>query len=171
MDTREVLLSNMKSYRDDLELIVSGDAYKLQGCDDPMTADQVWGKLLAIRGADEFIDILLDVETADDVKKVAKLLDENIEALIDKGYIEQFDLYDYLADNALDMDFTIGSDGKFKSGIITLACGGPGIWIDTRGAGHMIGAWSNTEASIPISMVLSAALEEYLEQSYESVKG
>ena len=170
-DTRKMLLDMMKSYKNDLELIVCNCAYKLKDYSEPLTANQAWEKLLSEHGADEFIDILVDVSDADDVNMIPELLDNDIDALIDKGYMEYFDLYDYFADNALDMDFTIGSDGKFKSGTITLVCGGPGIWIDTKGSGYIVGSWGGTEESIPLSSNLAATIDEYLEETYKNIKG
>src|SRR5690606_17547859 len=46
---------------------------------------------------------------------------------------------DYLTD-ALDIEYRVGSDGRFKSGKILITFGGPNAWIDTD-TGELIVAW------------------------------
>jgi hypothetical protein len=44
---------------------------------------------------------------------------------------EQLSAYDYLQD-ALDIEYIIGSDGNYRGARVLVAFGGPNIWIDTK---------------------------------------
>ena len=58
----------------------------------------------------------------------------------EKGMDDQeFGAFDYLQD-ALDIEYRVGSDGQYRSAKILVAFGGPNIWIDT-GRKKIIGAW------------------------------
>jgi hypothetical protein len=53
--------------------------------------------------------------------------------------------FDWLQD-ALDMEFTISSDGEFLGARILVAFGGPNIWVDTRW-NKVEGSWWTDSAS------------------------
>jgi hypothetical protein len=44
---------------------------------------------------------------------------------------EQLNAYDYLQD-ALDIEYIIGSDGDYRGARVLVAFGGPNIWVDTK---------------------------------------
>lgn len=71
--------------------------------------------------------------------------------------------FDYLY-SALDIEFRVGSDRKYKSGEILVAFGGPNIWIDTKRE-KVIGAWwsDHFETSFTDRIGLDNALEELYE--------
>ncbi len=45
--------------------------------------------------------------------------------------VQPMSVYDYIHD-ALDIEYTIGSDGSYLGARVLVAFGGPNIWIDTR---------------------------------------
>lgn len=58
---------------------------------------------------------------------------------------EQITAYDWLQD-ALDIEYRVGSDGVYRSARVLVAFGGPNIWIDT-GTNTVDGAWWGDRAS------------------------
>lgn len=77
--------------------------------------------------------------------------------------LEQVSMYDWLED-ALDYEFTIGSDRNFRGCRVMLTCGGPNIYANTM-TGQVELYWWTDRASYPISNraceELNAAMEEY----------
>jgi hypothetical protein len=49
---------------------------------------------------------------------------------IDEDTQEEATAYDYLED-ALDIEYRVGSDGKYRSAKVLTGWGGPNVWIDT----------------------------------------
>lgn len=73
---------------------------------------------------------------------------------------EQVDAIGYLQD-ALDIEYIVGSDGEYRGARVLVAFGGPNIWVDTR-KGIVEGAWwcdSHTE-SFNDELGLHETLEE-----------
>ena len=67
---------------------------------------------------------------------------------IDEYDLEQIDLYEYLSD-AYDIEYIINSRKEYQSVRITVATGGPAIWIDTDKRAVCLAWWSETaQASI-----------------------
>lgn len=85
----------------------------------------------------------------DDLNKLyeSDFTDEELEAMAEDG--EAYDLYSYFVD-ALDVEYTISSNGDFLGARIAVTLGGPNVWIDTR-EGFVKGAWGSDreEAWIP----------------------
>ena len=82
---------------------------------------------------------------------------------------EPVTMYDY-AENFFDVEYTIGADGDYRSGEVTLACGGPGIYATTAGGGEFIGVWGSDRETLPLSEAAANALDDYLSESYECIK-
>lgn len=93
--------------------------------------------------------------------------DEAVEQGVPEENIVAADGLDYLAD-ALDIEYRIGSDGRFKSGKVLIAFGGPNAWIDTD-TGELIVSWYSepVRRSLPNSFI--NGLEEALEELYMSL--
>lgn len=68
--------------------------------------------------------------------------------------------YDYLQD-ALDIEYIIGSNGDYRGARVLVAFGGPNIWIDTK-FNQFEGYWWNDKAiaAYKDSLGLNEALEE-----------
>lgn len=76
---------------------------------------------------------------------------------------EEISAYDYLQD-ALDIEYRVGSDGTYRSARVLVAFGGPNIWIDTR-TNTVEGAWWGDCASAAFTdkIGLDYALQELWE--------
>ena len=58
---------------------------------------------------------------------------------------EDFSAIDYLQD-ALDIEYVVGSDGEYRGARVLVAFGGPNIWINTRSK-QVEGYWWGESAS------------------------
>lgn len=68
-----------------------------------------------------------------DLQKHVEQIARNLETGFpdEKGIDDQeFGAFDYLQD-ALDIEYRVGSDGQYRSAKILVAFGGPNIWVDT----------------------------------------
>ena len=82
----------------------------------------------------------------------------NVMAVVES--IEQMeDAYGWLED-ALDIEYIIGSDGSYRGARLLLTCGGPNIWVDTK-YGRVEGYWwSDSYTESVDTSELDAMLEE-----------
>ena len=83
---------------------------------------------------------------------------------IDEYELEQIDLYDYLSD-AFDIDYIINSRKEYQSVRITVATGGPAIWIDTDKRAVCLAWWGET-AQASILPHTCNAIDQYGEELY-----
>ncbi len=83
---------------------------------------------------------------------------------IDEYALEQIDLYDYLSD-AFDIDYIINSRKEYQSVRITVATGGPAIWIDTDKRAVCLAWWGET-AQASILPQTCNAIDQYGEELY-----
>ena len=67
---------------------------------------------------------------------------------------------------SLDMDFTINSDGTYKSATITVAVGGPHIYIDTK-TNVVIGRWGSD--NIEWGYVDNLGVDGYCEEMFDNL--
>ena len=58
---------------------------------------------------------------------------------------EDFSVIDYLQD-ALDIEYVVGSDGEYRGARVLVAFGGPNIWVNTRSK-QVEGYWWGESAS------------------------
>lgn len=79
--------------------------------------------------------------------------------------LEQLSVWDYLED-ALDIEYRIGSDKQYRSVCIMVACGGPNIYIDTASKSVELYWWGD-RASYPISTDATDAVDEWAEELYQ----
>ena len=76
--------------------------------------------------------------------------------------LEQLSVYDWL-DDALDIEYRIGSDRQYRSAEVMVACGGPNIYVDTgtqKVRLHWWGNYAEYPASISACDELDAVLED-----------
>lgn len=76
---------------------------------------------------------------------------------------EKTNLYDYLVDEALDVDFRVDCYKKPIGCRVWIAIGGPNIWIDTE-KGLIEGAWGVEREILLINEELCGAILEALWQ-------
>lgn len=79
-------------------------------------------------------------------------------------FLEQIDLYEYLSD-AFDIEYIINSRKEYQSVRITVATGGPSIWIDTDKRAVCLAWWGETAQSGLMPQTCNA-IDEYGEQLY-----
>ena len=77
--------------------------------------------------------------------------------------------FDYLSEN-MGEQYRVSSDGtgglSYDSVMITLAIGGPGVWLDTETRSLRLKWWSD-EAEIGVSYDICDLVDEYYEEQYE----
>lgn len=83
---------------------------------------------------------------------------------ITESDLEAVSMWDYFND-VFDIEYRIGSDKKYRSAKIMIACGGPNIYIDT--ADHAVKLyWWNERAECSFSTYTSEQIDEYLEELF-----
>ena len=80
---------------------------------------------------------------------------------------EQLSLYDYL-EAGLDVEYRIGADKTYRSCELTLAWGGPNIYVDTA-QNRVKLYWGGEYAEYWISDDLSDRIDDICEEQYESL--
>ncbi len=75
---------------------------------------------------------------------------------------EQMDISDYIVD-ALDIEVTHNLNGTYCGASVTLAYGGPSIYLNTR-YGRVEGYWGADEVFVPISDAANNEVDEYIEE-------
>ena len=83
---------------------------------------------------------------------------------IEEADFEPITLYDYLSD-AYDIDFIVNYRKEYQSIRITVATGGPSIWIDTDRRAVCLAWWGETAQASLLSETCNA-IDEYGEQLY-----
>lgn len=101
----------------------------------------------------------------EELKRLYNLTEEDREELEERG--ECASLYQYITD-ALDIDLIVGIDGSLRGGEITVAFGGPCIYIDTR-SGYIKAVWGCDRADLPLGDDICDALNDELQYIAESV--
>jgi hypothetical protein len=79
---------------------------------------------------------------------------------------EDFDAIDYLSD-VLDIAYTVGSDGTYRSARVLIAFGGPNAWIDTR-TGTLDVAWWSAPEVRQLPREFTTPLDDALAELWES---
>ena len=77
---------------------------------------------------------------------------------------EETTFWDYLAD-ALDVEYTIGSDKSYRGARIAVTLGGPNIYINTR-RGEVEGFWGTERAEAWIPSEICEELDGIMEEYY-----
>ena len=83
---------------------------------------------------------------------------------IDVYELEQINLYDYFSD-AFDIDYIINSRKEYQSVRITVATGGPAIWIDTDKRAVCLAWWGETAQASLLPQTCNA-IDAYGEELY-----
>ena len=83
---------------------------------------------------------------------------------IEEADFEPITLYDYFSD-AYDIDFIVNYRKEYQSIRITVATGGPSIWIDTDRRAVCLAWWGETAQASLLSETCNA-IDEYGEQLY-----
>ena len=98
------------------------------------------------------------------VDRIAKELQDVYDgnAINEEGEVATF--YDYFND-ALDIEYTIGSDKAYRGVRIMVACGGPNIYVDTR-AGEVQLFWWTDHATAWVQREVCDAIDEVWEEYY-----
>ena len=84
---------------------------------------------------------------------------------VDERDLETVSLSDYFED-ALDLEYRISADRKYKSVQIMVACGGPNIYVDT-GSGLVELYWWSDRASAGLMSDTCTAIDELYEEYYD----
>lgn len=79
---------------------------------------------------------------------------------------ETFDLVDYISKNALDIEYTIGSDKGYRGCRIAVTLGGPNVYINTR-RGAVEGYWGTERAEAWIPSEVCAEIDDLVEMEFE----
>lgn len=84
---------------------------------------------------------------------------------IEESELETYNIYDEFTDNVYDIEYRIGSDRKYRSVEIMVACGGPNIYIDT-GRKAVVLYWWNESAECPLNKATVGSIDEVFEELY-----
>lgn len=74
-------------------------------------------------------------------------------------------MWDYLEDNALDIEYTINSDLSYKAARVLITFGGPNIYIDTNTSRVEL-YWGSSKAYAYIGYRTRDAIDAYFEDEY-----
>lgn len=104
-------------------------------------------------------------EIADDDTDIdeAECNDDNYESDFDGGFARYFE-------DALDIEYRVDSQLCYKGAIITVAVGGPAIYVDTY-AGEVRGYWWSDEVTADIWRTTANALDDFFEEEYNRLRG
>ena len=83
-------------------------------------------------------------------------------------YPEQLSIYEWL-DEALDITYTMSSDGEMLGACVMVACGGPNIYVNTHECEVQLFWWGD-KASYPIHRDACDALDDALREYFEYAK-
>ena len=78
-------------------------------------------------------------------------------------------LYEYLMDNC-GIRYIIDGDMEYESCIITMAIGGPGIWLDTHLC-EIRGRWGSDEIHVPIRSDIAEMVDDEMREVYGYRRG
>ena len=80
--------------------------------------------------------------------------------------LDEVTIWDYLIDQALDIEYTIDSDLDYVSARIMIAFGGPNIYIDTATSRVEL-YWGSSEAHAYIDYKTRNMIDDYFEDEYK----
>lgn len=100
----------------------------------------------------------------DELKEIyeADWTEEEMETMMGDGLPVNF--WEYF-ENALDIEYIIGGDGRYRGVRIMVACGGPNIWVDTR-RGEVYGAWGTDTYSAWVPNEICGEIDDAFEEMY-----
>jgi hypothetical protein len=146
-DTVEELEYLCRAYRDELEDIVSGDVKKCPMC------DTKYSKHTAKNGR-------VTWSAACDCKhKYPK----------NKTKPEEYTMFDYLRDDALDVRYVVDAQGDLLSVRYTVACGGPSCYFNTD-TGLIEGYWGGDEYKLVLGSDATRQIEDVAEEMYSYIR-
>lgn len=104
-------------------------------------------------------------EIADDDTDIneAECNDDNYESDFDGGFARYFE-------DALDIEYRVDSQLRYRDAIITVAVGGPSVYIDTC-AGEVRGYWGSDKATADIWRRTCNAIDDFFEEEFNCLRG
>lgn len=104
-------------------------------------------------------------EIADDDTDIdeAECNDDNYESDFDGGFARYFE-------DALDIEYHVDSQLHYRGAIITVAVGGPSIYVDTY-KGEVVGLWWSDKATAYIWHTTANAIDDFFEEEYNCLRG
>lgn len=75
---------------------------------------------------------------------------------------EELTAYDWLED-VLDIEYRVGSDGKYRSALVMIGWGGPNVYVDTKRSEVLV-YWYSPEASAELPQEFIDGLDEALQE-------
>ena len=91
----------------------------------------------------------------------------NCKKLVDESELQAVDLYDYLSDNVLDVEYHIDGQFNYSSVLVYIALNGHTAWIDT--AKRIIEvSWGSDEGAYPISEDITDDIDSYFEELFNN---
>ena len=86
--------------------------------------------------------------------------------------ILESDNYDKVAeyfDDMLDVEFSVDTRMRLRGVRVTLALGGPGIWLDTN-TGEIRAAWGSTKYTFEIPTTMCDQINDYYEEMFDLLR-
>ena len=105
----------------------------------------------------EIVDDVADIDTDTESN------DDNWESDFDGGFSRYFEY-------ALDIEYRVDSHFQYKGAIITVAVGGPAIYIDTF-ASEVVGVWWGDKARANIWRDTANQIDDMFEDYFDCLRG
>lgn len=170
-ETDDRLREMAESYDDDLEAVVAGKMYRVDG--DHVVIEDIdeWKQEEWKRQKDKFLSEhpFTDPDDLECYENEEKYVIDNIGEAEDVDEPdEQVSLDEYLNDQGLgDVRFEVGSDMDLHGGKILLAYGGPTFWLHDN---EICGYWGCESYSRSLSSNVKSALWSWFEEQWEMAR-
>lgn len=102
----------------------------------------------------------------EDADEYYDAIQEEIDELTEEK--ERLSFWDYFND-ALDIEYTVGSDMQYRGVCIMVTCGGPNIYVDTS-RGEVWGAWWGDKASAWLPREICDEIDSVFEEYYQCAR-
>ena len=143
----------VRSVTDELEAIINSEAYKCPECGEVFSANDAEIEDAELNDDAEFYD-------ADDMFKCP-----HCDKIFERDDAEQCGIWDYF-DDCYDIEYRIGGNKDYRSVCVTVACGGPNVYVDT-GSGDVELYWGGTTARRAMTRDVINAIDEHFEELYK----
>ena len=166
-ETDDRLREMAKSYDDDLEAVVAGKMYRVDGDNVVIEDIDEWKQKEWEKQKAEFLSEhpFTDPDDLESYENEEEYVVDNIGRADDVNEPdEQVSLDEYLNDQGLgDVRFEVNSDLELQGGKILLACGGPTFWLHDD---EICGYWGGESCSRPLSGDVKSELWSWFEEQW-----
>lgn len=99
-------------------------------------------------------------------REYCKRIADELEAVYNGESGENYNLWDWIAENVLEIEYRIDGKREYKGVKLWVTLGGPNVWIDTYNSEVCL-AWGMDRAEYLLDIDVSAALDEMYAEFWE----